>query len=106
MSLAWTIYDPSVKALPLYPMNVASNWDEFSAALKIWPWPTLNMVYSDDKGHIAYHAVGGFRCVRAACRACPLPMRITSGRGTFHIDEYAQTRWIRRQAFWPRPTRA
>jgi penicillin amidase len=58
MSLAWTIYDPSVKALPLYPMNVASNWDEFSAALKIWPWPTLNMVYSDDKGHIAYHAVG------------------------------------------------
>ena len=58
ISLAWTIYDPSMNALPLYPMNVASSWDEFSAALKIWSFPTLNMVYSDDKGHIAYHAVG------------------------------------------------
>ena len=39
-------------------MNMASNWTEFSAALATWCWPTQNVVYSDDQGHIAYHAVG------------------------------------------------
>ena len=39
-------------------MNTASNWTEFSAALSQWCWPTQNVVYSDDQGHIAYHAVG------------------------------------------------
>ena len=73
LSLAWTIYDMSVNALPLYPMNVASNWDEFSAALKIWPWPTLNMVYSDDKGHIAYHAVGWVPVRPGGLQGVPIP---------------------------------
>ena len=39
-------------------MNTASNWTEFSAALAEWYWPTQNLVYSDDQGHIAYHAIG------------------------------------------------
>jgi penicillin amidase len=39
-------------------MNTASNWAEFSDALATWDWPTQNVVYSDDQGHIAYHAVG------------------------------------------------
>ncbi len=56
--LKWSLYDSSLTALPLYPMNVASNWAEFSAALGQWCWPTQNVVYSDDQGHIAYHAVG------------------------------------------------
>ena len=58
MSLKWTLYDPTLNALPLYEMNTASNWAEFSAALSTWDWPTQNVVYSDDQGHIAYHAVG------------------------------------------------
>src|ERR1035437_8462748 len=58
IALKWTLYDPSLNALPLYEMNVASNWTEFSAALGAWDWPTQNVVYSDDQGHIAYHAVG------------------------------------------------
>jgi penicillin amidase len=58
MSLKWTLYDPSLNSLPLYEMNTASNWTEFSAALATWDWPTQNVVYSDDQGHIAYHAVG------------------------------------------------
>ena len=58
MSLKWTIDDPILNSLPLYELNTASNWTEFSAALAAWDWPTLNFVYADDQGHIAYHAVG------------------------------------------------
>jgi penicillin G amidase len=58
ISLKWTIYDSSLNSIPLYAMNTATNWTEFSAALGQWCWPTQNVVYSDDQGHIAYHAVG------------------------------------------------
>ncbi len=58
IALKWTLYDPTLNTLPLYQLNVASNWTEFSAALAAWCWPTQNVVYSDDQGHIAYHAIG------------------------------------------------
>jgi penicillin amidase len=58
IALKWTLYDPSLNALPLYEMNTASNWTEFSAALAQWCWPTQNLVYADDQGHVAYHAIG------------------------------------------------
>jgi penicillin amidase len=58
IALKWTLYDPSLNALPFYALNTASNWMEFSAALGDWAWPTLNTVYSDDQGHIGYHAIG------------------------------------------------
>jgi penicillin amidase len=58
VALKWTLYDPALNALPLYAMNVAANWQQFSAALAQWCWPTQNLVYADDQGHIAYHAIG------------------------------------------------
>jgi penicillin amidase len=58
IALRWTLYDPALNTLPIFAMNVASNWTEFSAALNQWCWPTQNLVYSDDQGHIAYHAIG------------------------------------------------
>ena len=58
IALKWTLYDPALNSIPVYEMNVASNWTEFSAALAQWSWPTQNVVYSDDQGHIAYQAVG------------------------------------------------
>jgi penicillin amidase len=58
LALKWNLYDPSLETLPLYEMNTASNWTEFSAALAQWCWPAQNLVYSDDQGHIAYHAIG------------------------------------------------
>jgi penicillin amidase len=58
IALKWTLYDPSLNSLPLYQLNVATNWKEFSAALATWSWPTQNVVYSDDQGHIAYQAIG------------------------------------------------
>jgi penicillin amidase len=58
IALKWTLYDPALTTLPIYAMNIAANWTEFSAALNQWCWPTQSVVYSDDQGHIAYHAVG------------------------------------------------
>ena len=57
-ALKWTLYDPPLNTLPIYEMNVASNWTEFSAALAQWCWPTQNLIYSDDQGHIGYQAIG------------------------------------------------
>ncbi len=58
IALKWTLYDPALNDIPFYAIDVASNWKQFSAALAAWCWPTQNVVYADDQGHIAYHAVG------------------------------------------------
>jgi len=72
IALKWTLYDPSLRAIPLYEMDVASNWTEFSAALAEWCWPTQNVVYSDDQGHVAYHAVGRVPLRPAGLSALPI----------------------------------
>ena len=58
IALKWNLYDPALHTIPIYAMNTAANWAEFSAALQDWCWPAQNLVYSDDQGHIAYHAIG------------------------------------------------
>ncbi len=58
IALKWTLYDKTLNSIPLYALDTASNWTEFSSALSQWCWPTQNVVYSDDQGHIGYHAVG------------------------------------------------
>jgi penicillin amidase len=58
IALKWTLYDQALNTMPFYAMNTAANWAEFSSALGEWCWPAQNVVYSDDQGHIAYHAVG------------------------------------------------
>jgi penicillin amidase len=75
IALKWTLYDPTLNAIPLYQVNVASNWSEFSAALAAWCWPTQNVVYADDQGHIAYHAVGRIPARRGGMRAFDTPLR-------------------------------
>ena len=72
IALKWTLYDPALNGLPLYQMNVASNWTEFSAALGAWCWPTQNIVYSDDQGHIAYHAIGRVPLRPAGLQGVPI----------------------------------
>jgi penicillin amidase len=58
LALKWTLFDPSLNALPIYEIDKAANWAEFSAALEKWCFPTQNVVYSDDQGHVGYHAIG------------------------------------------------
>lgn len=58
IALKWSLYDPALQGIPIFAMNTAQNWAQFSAALGDWNYPTQNVVYSDDQGHIGYHAVG------------------------------------------------
>jgi penicillin amidase len=58
LALKWTLYDTTLNSIPLYQLDCAANWTDFSAALGTWSWPTQNVVYADDQGHIAYHAIG------------------------------------------------
>ncbi len=58
IALRWTLYDTTRNSIPLFAINTASNWTDFLTALSQWCWPTQNVVYSDDQGHIGYHAVG------------------------------------------------
>jgi len=75
LALKWSIYDAHLNALPFIQLDKASNWSEFSAAMSAWCFPTLNIVYADDQGHIGYHAVGRIP-MRAEARGAfttPLP---------------------------------
>lgn len=58
IALRWTAYDSSAVHLPLYELDAASDWTSFRKAVSEWWAPTLNVVYSDDQGHIGYQAVG------------------------------------------------
>ena len=57
-SMKWTVYDETLSMIPLSAINKAASAADFSTALGAWAWPTLNAVYSDDQGHIGYHAIG------------------------------------------------
>jgi penicillin amidase len=71
-SLKWTLYDPTLEGLPIYQLDVASSCAEATTALSSWRWPTLNVVYSDDQGHIAYHAVGSVPLRPAGLQGVPI----------------------------------
>ncbi|HEX3438268.1 MAG TPA: penicillin acylase family protein [Pseudacidobacterium sp.] len=58
LSLRWMAYDPKADGIPLFDLDNAADWDEFRQALSNWWAPTLNVIYSDDQGHIGYQGVG------------------------------------------------
>jgi penicillin amidase len=82
LALHWTLYDTTLNSIPIYQMNAASNWAEFSAALAQWCFPTQNVVYSDDQGHIAYHAVG--RIPQRPAGLVSVPIQDVAGTETKH----------------------
>ncbi|SFS13524.1 penicillin amidase [Granulicella pectinivorans] len=58
LSLRWTIYDPTTLTAAFGNINAASDWPSFNAALSQYGGPPMNLVYADDQGHIAFHAIG------------------------------------------------
>jgi penicillin G amidase len=87
IALKWTLYDPALNALPLYEMNTASNWAEFSSALRLWCWPAQNLVYSDDQGHIAYHAIGQVPIRPAGLQGVPIQDSAHEWKGYIPFDD-------------------
>jgi penicillin amidase len=87
IALHWTLYDPALAAIPLYEMNTAANWQQFSAALQAWCFPTQNVVYADDAGHIAYHAVGKVPLRPAGLVGLPIQDAQHEWQGYIPFDE-------------------
>jgi penicillin amidase len=58
ISLRWTIYDPANLTAPFFAVDSASDWPSMLAAFATWGGPAQNLIYADDQGHIAYHALG------------------------------------------------
>ncbi len=86
IALKWTLYDTTLNSIPMYAMNTASNWTEFSAALAQWCWPTQNVVYSDDQGHIAYHAIGRMPLRPAGLQGVPIQDGAHEWKGYIPFD--------------------
>lgn len=59
LALRSVTWDPQFPmTYPFFDLDVASNWQEFNAALAKFPAPSENFVYADVDGHIGYHANG------------------------------------------------
>jgi len=91
VALKWNLYDPTLNVIPLYQMNTASNWTEFSAALANWSWPAQNLVYSDDQGHIAYQAIGHVPLRPAGLMAVPIEDHTHEWQGYIPFDAMPHT---------------
>jgi penicillin G amidase len=87
IALKWALYDPAQNSIPLYAINTASNWTEFSSALSQWCWPTQNVVYSDDQGHIGYHAVGRIPLRPAGIANIPIADTTHEWQGYIPFDD-------------------
>ena len=87
ISLHWTLYDPALASVPIFEMNAAPNWQQFSAAIGAWCWPTLNLVYADDAGHIAYHAIGKGPLRPAGLMGVPIQDNQHEWQGYIPFDE-------------------
>jgi penicillin amidase len=58
LALEWTLLTPNAVRLPFLRINRASNWQEFTAALRDFKVPMQNCVYADAEGNIGYYAAG------------------------------------------------
>ena len=56
LALRWTLYDGL--RVPLFEVDSARSWDEFSTAFSKLDAPGQNVVYADVDGNIGYHTTG------------------------------------------------
>jgi penicillin amidase len=73
LALRWTALEPHAIRLPLLRMNQASNWQEFTAALRDFTVPMQNFVYADVEGNIGYYAAGLVPVRRRGDGSVPIP---------------------------------
>ncbi len=58
LALQWTLLTPHAVRIPFPRINMARNWQDFTAALRDLSVPMLNCVYADDEGNIGFYAAG------------------------------------------------
>jgi penicillin amidase len=57
-ALKWTAIEPHGIGFPFMKLNAASNWSEFTTALRQFLGPTQNFVYADRDGNIGFYDAG------------------------------------------------
>jgi penicillin amidase len=57
-ALRWVATEPGVWNFPFISIDAATNWEQFTAALRKFPGPTQNFVYADAAGNIGYYGAG------------------------------------------------
>jgi penicillin amidase len=79
-ALRWTaLQDDAVELTAFARLQRAGNWDEFRAAVGLFPGPAQNFVYADVDGHIGWYAAGRLPIRRAGDGARPTPGASTDG---------------------------
>lgn len=74
LALRWTALDPTDRTLDAFlRMNLARNWEEFTAALSHLHAPMQNFVYADIDGNIGYFAPGAIPIRPRANGTLPQP---------------------------------
>lgn len=87
IALKWTLFDSSLNSIPLLQIDTAGNWDEFRSALEGWCWPTQNVVYADDQGHIGYQVVGRIPIRSAGLTEEPIENNSDQWQGYIPFDD-------------------
>ena len=73
LALQWTLLSPHAVRLPFLHIDQASNWQEFTAALRNFNVPMQNFVYADAEGNIGYYAAGLVPIRKQGNGAVPVP---------------------------------
>jgi penicillin amidase len=58
LALRWTALEPHALHSPFLKIDRASNWQEFTDALRDFSGPMQNFVYADVDGNVGYYAAG------------------------------------------------
>ena len=90
LALRWTLLEGAGVFEGIVAINLATNWDEFRAALRSWGAPSQHFVYADRAGNIGYQAAGMLPA-RAPGHQGLLPMLGWTGeyewQGTIDFDK-------------------
>ncbi len=73
LALQWTLLTPHAVRIPFERIDLAGNWQEFTAALRDLTVPMLNCVYADDQSNIGFYAAGLVPLRKHGEGAVPVP---------------------------------
>jgi penicillin amidase len=83
-ALRWAAAEPEGFEFPLFDLNRAQNWQQFTSALSRYRGPAQNWTYADVDGNIGYHAAGRLPVRRTFNGDVPLD----GSTGTFEWDGF------------------
>jgi penicillin amidase len=73
LAMRWTALEPGDLGNAVHAIDRATNWDEFTAALRYWDVPAQNFVYADVDGNIGYYTPGKVPIRSKGTGALPVP---------------------------------